>query len=98
MDDEITTAEAAEMLGVQPRAVRWYWSKGLLAGRALTPRMLLFKRADVQAFVKPVHPTGRWGPVEEPRGVKPTKPGRPKKDKPPNGTPLKKKKGPKHGK
>jgi hypothetical protein len=81
MDDEITTSEAAELLGVQPRAVRWYWEKGLLAGRMLTPRMLLFKRADVEAFVRPIHPTGRWGKPDKGSAKKKT-PVKPKKGKP----------------
>jgi excisionase family DNA binding protein len=57
MDDEIGTKEAAKLLGVGARHVRWYWETGKLPGRIVIDR-LLFRRADVEAFVKPKK-TGR---------------------------------------
>jgi excisionase family DNA binding protein len=57
MDDEIGTKEAAVILGVGARHVRWYWETGKLPGRMVIDR-LLFRRADVEAFVKPKK-TGR---------------------------------------
>lgn len=62
--DEISTKEAAEILGVLPRQVRWYWEKGLLPGRMIIDR-LVFKRTDVERFVKPSHPKNRW--VKKPK-------------------------------
>jgi hypothetical protein len=59
MADEVTTAEAAEILGVTPRHVRWYYHRGLLSGRMVadefsrrTP-LLVFRREDVERFQKP---------------------------------------------
>jgi hypothetical protein len=55
---EITVVEAARIIGVGPRQVRWYYSHGLLIGRRIGERVLVFRRADVEAFVKPKK-TGR---------------------------------------
>jgi predicted ArsR family transcriptional regulator len=52
MDDLISTADAAEILGVTPRAVRRYHADGVLQGREIAGT-LLFLREDVKAFVKP---------------------------------------------
>lgn len=49
-DETITTGEAAELLGVKSRMVRVYVEGGLLPARKITPRMLLFNRADVERF------------------------------------------------
>jgi hypothetical protein len=57
MDDEIGTREAAKILGVGQRHVRWYWETGKLPGRIVIDR-LVFRRADVEAFEKPKK-TGR---------------------------------------
>jgi hypothetical protein len=57
--EEISTKEAAGIIGVLPRQVRWYWEKGLLPGRMIVDR-LVFKRSDVEKFVKPSHPKNRW--------------------------------------
>ena len=66
MDDEITTEDAAKLLKVNPRTVRWYMKHADLPGRLIGGRTLVFKRSDVEAFVKPVHPKGRWGkPVKK---------------------------------
>jgi len=74
---EVTTATAAEMLGVTPHQVRWYHAQGLLPARRIEdatrrPPVLMFKRADVESFKKP------------------KKTGRPRKLKPTNGEPAKK--------
>jgi excisionase family DNA binding protein len=55
---EITVMEAAEILGVGARHVRRYHERGLLVGRQVGQRLLLFQRADVENFVKPKR-TGR---------------------------------------
>lgn len=65
MDDEITTDEAAKILGVTARHVRWYRGQGLLAGRMVGAKVLLFPRAAVEALI----------------GKKPKKTGRPKGSK-----------------
>ena len=54
----VTTAEAAQMLGVSPTNVCWYVRKGLLPGHRIGRRFWMFLRADVKKFVKPKH-TGR---------------------------------------
>ena len=72
--DEISTKDAAAILGVLPRQVRWYWEKGLLPGQLFIDR-LMFKRADVESFVKPSHPKNRWikKPKATPAAKKPAK-------------------------
>lgn len=57
-EDEITALEAAEILGVTNTQVGWYFRRGLLAGRRIGARILVFRRADVEAFEKPKK-TGR---------------------------------------
>jgi hypothetical protein len=80
MEEEVTTAEAAEILGVGARHVLWYHAQGLLSGRRIGLRMLVFRREDVLAFEKPKR-TGR--PVKQaavkPPAVKKRKPGKPKR-------------------
>lgn len=56
--DEISAEEAAAVLGVTAHHVRWYYRRGLLAGRRAFGRLLVFRRADVEKFVKP-QKTGR---------------------------------------
>jgi hypothetical protein len=56
--DEITAAEAAAMIGVSPTHVRWYHRQGLLSGRRIGQRLLVFRLADVKEFKKPKK-TGR---------------------------------------
>jgi len=51
MDDELTAAEAAEILGVTERHVRWYHANDHLPGRRVGKIMLLFQRADVEKLV-----------------------------------------------
>ena len=53
---EITTAEAAQILGVSARHVGWYYARGLLPGRRIGARMLVFRRTDVEQFQKPKKP------------------------------------------
>ena len=57
MDDLISTLDAAKILDVTPRMVRWYHENKLLVGREIAGR-LLFLRNDVKTFVKPKR-TGR---------------------------------------
>jgi hypothetical protein len=52
MEDFITAKEAAELLEVSERAVRWYRQKRGLKGQEMFGR-LVFLRADVLAFQKP---------------------------------------------
>jgi len=58
MDDEIGTADVAKILGVSERQVQWYHAHGHLPARRIGLRTLLFRRADVETFVKPKK-TGR---------------------------------------
>ena len=55
--NEITTEEAAAILGVTPSRVRQYVMEGRLPCRRLGRHMLLFSAADVKKFRK--LPTGR---------------------------------------
>ncbi len=48
--DEVTAAEAAKILDVSERHVRWYHANGHLPGRRIGKWMLVFKRADVEAL------------------------------------------------
>jgi excisionase family DNA binding protein len=52
MDDFVTTAEAAELLGVSPRRVRAMVAAGRLQAQTVTARMLLIARADLKLFKK----------------------------------------------
>jgi hypothetical protein len=63
MDDLISSAEAARIIGVTPRAVRRYHEAGTLSGREIAGT-LLFLRKDVQAFVKPTMGRPRKPPSE----------------------------------
>ena len=70
MDELITTAEAARLLGRNPRTVRGYIERGLLpVARQINPRLLLVRRADVERLVaNPPRPgirTGRGRPVRD---------------------------------
>jgi Helix-turn-helix domain len=56
--DEISANDAAAILGVTSAQIRWYYRRGHLAGRRIGAQMLVFRRADVEAFVKPKK-TGR---------------------------------------
>lgn len=57
-DTEIPTAEAAKLLNVSERQMLWYHAQGLIQGRRIGQRLLVFRRADVEAFEKPKK-TGR---------------------------------------
>ena len=59
--------------------VKSYW-QGLLAGRRVFGRLLVFRRADVEAFEKPKKSgRPRKATATESGGKKKRKPGRPKK-------------------
>jgi excisionase family DNA binding protein len=77
MDDLLSTAEAAKLLGCSPRTILWYYDHRGLPGREIGGAHL-FLRADVENFVKPKR-TGR------PKGSKtakpPAKPAKKKKGK-----------------
>lgn len=62
---EITAQEAAIILGVSPRHVRWYHAEGYLPGRTIGARLLVFPRAAVEKLAE----------------NKPKKTGRPKADR-----------------
>ena len=68
----MTTTEAASYLGCDPSTIRHLVGRGVLTPAKRYPRLMLFKRADIEAYaVKPQHgyPRGR------PRAHKPTKEG-----------------------
>jgi excisionase family DNA binding protein len=65
-ENDITTEQAAKILAVSVPHVRWYHRNGHLPGRRIGARVLVFKRADVEALAK----------------NKPQKTGRPRKEKP----------------
>lgn len=69
-DDELTVPQAAEMLGVSGRQVRYYVARKLLRCKRLGKSMLVFNRADVQAFVRPQHLGRPVGSVTKKRGRK----------------------------
>lgn len=50
--DDLTTAQAAAVLGVTPARVRQYIADGRLPARALTPRLHLVRAADVAKLVR----------------------------------------------
>lgn len=50
-EDEITAAEAAKILDVSGRQVRWYHANGHLPGRRIGNLTLVFKRADVEKLI-----------------------------------------------
>lgn len=49
---EITTSEAAERLGVDPRAIRKAFAAKKIAGRKVTDRMTMLDSKSVDAFGK----------------------------------------------
>lgn len=72
-DDILTTAEAAEVLGLSARQVREHAEAGRLAGRKLNPRTWVFRRGDVSAFTP--GPRGRPKVLRPEVGPGPKKPG-----------------------
>jgi excisionase family DNA binding protein len=82
-DAEITAAEAAKILGVTATNVRWYHRQGLLPGRRVGGLLLMFRREDVEQFVKPKKSgrpkASRKAPAT---GVAIPKKGRPRKPSP----------------
>jgi excisionase family DNA binding protein len=46
--NDITVAEAAAILGVSDRHVRWYHANGHLPGQRMGRWLLIFKRDDVE--------------------------------------------------
>lgn len=60
MDSYLTTAQAAELLGMDRSAVLRAIRQGRLPATRYGPRMVLLKRADVEAYrTAPRHPGGR---------------------------------------
>lgn len=49
-ENEITAAEAAKILDVSERHVRWYHAKGHLAARRVGKWLLIFERDAVEAL------------------------------------------------
>ena len=50
MDHLITISAAAELLGVEPRTVRYHVTAGHLGAVAVTPRLYLLDRREVEKF------------------------------------------------
>lgn len=50
MRDLITVTEAAAILGIVPRVVRYHISKGHLAAVVVNERLMLLDRSEVQSF------------------------------------------------
>ena len=51
LDDWITTAEAATILGLTPRRVRQLATdEGKLKHRMVTPRLMMVRRSDVERY------------------------------------------------
>lgn len=61
--DFVTVQEAAQIIGVHPAHVRWYFKHGHLSGSRIGAKVLVFSRAEVERFQRPKH-TGR------PKGAK----------------------------
>jgi len=51
-ENDLTTEDAAAILGVTPAHVRWYFRNGYLPGRRIGKVTLVFQRADVEKLVK----------------------------------------------
>ena len=74
----ITVDEAAKILGVTARQVRWYHQHGHLPGRRIGARVLVFARADVEELVnnkpkKTGRPPAKKAPAPPPAKKKPKK-------------------------
>lgn len=68
---EVTVDEAAKILDVSARQVRWYHQHGHLAGRRIGARILVFARADVEKLAKnKPKKTGRPKKAEAPKPAK----------------------------
>ena len=61
MDDLVTTAEAAAMLGLGKQRVRVFVQTGRLKPALTVAGAYVFRRADVEAFAKHPRPVGSKG-------------------------------------
>jgi len=91
--EEVTVAEAAEILGVSLQHVRWYYRNGHLVGRRIGELMLMFPRSEVEKL-RDNKPKKSGRPTKNTPTSKPAKSKRPKSppEPPPeakNGTPKK---------
>jgi len=57
--DKLTTAQAAEVLGVSPNHIRNLYRLGKLCGQHLSPRVLLFDPAAVEEYARTRRKPGR---------------------------------------
>ena len=72
MDDLLTTAEAARLLGKSQRTVRGYIERGLLpVARRINPRLVLVRRADVARIGAAPPRSGSRRRAGAPHGGKP---------------------------
>ena len=56
----LSTAEAAEFIGVSPRTIRHYIATGVLTGYRVGPRILRIPLSEVEALLEPI-PTAAVG-------------------------------------
>ncbi len=70
MDDYVTTAEAARIIGYHRDAVSDLVRRGELHGEKINDRLLLLKRADVEEFAR-TRKRGRGRPRKLPLPVDP---------------------------
>jgi hypothetical protein len=62
---EVTTSQAAGMLGMNPRRVRELFAKGLIKGRKMSDRLTMLRTASIEAYIAKHEstPSGRVRPV-----------------------------------
>lgn len=70
MEDLLTAAHAADLLGMHPNSVRKAASLGVLKGYRPYPRVLLFPRDEVERYARERQPRGR--PAKPPPPKPPT--------------------------
>lgn len=58
LDDWVTTAEAADIIGVSKIRVLQFFHEGRFSGERVG-QQLLFRRADIKAFARQDRPHGR---------------------------------------
>lgn len=54
IDELLTLAQAAAVLGVHPRTVRAYIARGDLTGVRLANQLIRVRTSDLQAFLQPM--------------------------------------------
>jgi hypothetical protein len=59
MNDRLSLPEAAALLGVAPASLRWLALKGRVPVERVSPRVLLFERAEVERYARERRPVGR---------------------------------------